>query len=222
MKPAPPVMSSVPMARDHESTKTRNLIFLFRAFAFSWLNRCAFWIHEREPQFLRQRVDRRPRALPGAFGLEPQVADAAAPRRDDAADRAEVRPIRVLLIEPLDHFGRDAHERAQRGGGADAVLPAVPRAAEHERDLLEVVDEELLRLLVRVAGLLPEDTVLGEQLLELLRQRRLRDPAAADAEQLDLVVERRVLAIVERADDVVAGGQRFVAVQLPAREADEV
>ena len=67
-----------------------------------------------------------------------------------------------------------------------------------------------------------EHAVVAEQLLELLRERRLRDAAAADTEQLDLVVERRVLAIVERADDVVAGGERFVAVQLTAGEADEV
>ena len=108
-------------------------------------------------------------------------------------------------------------------GAADAVLAAVPRAAEHERDLLEVVDEELLRLLVHVArSLAGEHAVRREQLLQLLRERRLRDAAAADAEQLDLVVERRVLAIVERADDVVAGRQRFVAIQLPARQADEV
>ena len=129
----------------------------------------------------------------------------------------------MLLIEPADDVRRDADERAQRRGRADAVLAAVPRAAEDERDLLEVVDEELLRLLVRrrpTAG--REHAVVGEQLLELLRQRRLRDAAAADAEQLDLVVERRVLAIVERAHDVVAGRQRLVAIQLPARQADQV
>src|SRR5438128_1147500 len=84
---------------------------------------------------------------------------------------------------------------AQRRGRADAVLSAVPRAAEHERDLLEVVDEEFLRLLVHVARPpVREDPAFGEQPLQLLRQRRLRDAAAADAEQLDLVVERRVLA----------------------------
>ena len=61
-----------------------------------------------------------------------------------------------------------------------------------------------------------------EQLLELLRERRLRDAAAADAEQLDLVVERRVLAVVQRADDVVRRREVFVAIELAAREADEV
>ena len=59
----------------------------------------------------------------------------------------------------------------------------------------------------------------GEQLLQLLRERRLRDAAAADAEQLDLAVERRVLAIVQRADDVVRGGKALVAIQLAARRA---
>ena len=95
--------------------------------------------------------------------------------------------------------------------------------AEHERDLLEVVDEELLRLLVerrRPCG--RPERLRGEQLLQLLRERRLRDAAAADAEQLDLVVERRVLAIVQRADDVVRRGEVLVAVQLTAREADQV
>ena len=62
----------------------------------------------------------------------------------------------------------------------------------------------------------------GKQLLQLLRERRLRDAALADAEQLDLAVQRRVLAIVQRADDVVRRGEAFVAVQLPARQRDEV
>ena len=65
-------------------------------------------------------------------------------------------------------------------------------------------------------------TSRGEQLLQLLSQRRLRDAAAADAEQLDLVVQRRVLAIVERAHDVVRGRERFVAIELAARQADQV
>ena len=62
----------------------------------------------------------------------------------------------------------------------------------------------------------------GEQLLQLLRERRLRDAAAADAEQLDLVVERRILAIVQRAHDVVRGGEVLVAIQLAAGQADQV
>ena len=66
-----------------------------------------------------------------------------------AADGAEVGAVGVLLIEPPDDVGRDADERAQRRRRLDAVLAAVPRAAEHQRDLLEVVDEELLRVFVR-------------------------------------------------------------------------
>ena len=69
----------------------------------------ALRILQREPQLLRQRIDGRAAALPGAFGLEPQVADAAAPRRDHAADGAEVGAIGVLLIEPADR------RRARRG-----------------------------------------------------------------------------------------------------------
>jgi hypothetical protein len=100
---------------------------------------------------------------------------------------------------------------------ADAVLPAVPRAAEDQRDLLEVVDEELLRLLMHVARpAAGEHAVFGEELLQLLRERRLCDAAAPDAEQLDFVVQGRVFAIVERARDVVPCRQRFIAVQLPA------
>src|SRR6478735_5826900 len=107
---------------------------------------------QREPQLFRQRIDGRAGALPGAVGLEPQVADAATPRRDDAADGAEVRAIRVLLVQPPGDVGRHANEGAERRGRSDAVLAAVPRAAEHQGDLLEVVDEELLRVLVRVAA----------------------------------------------------------------------
>src|SRR4051812_48686758 len=116
MKPAPPVISSVPTSLDGGS----------------------FRIHQRQPQFLRQRIDGRAGALPRAFGLEPEIADAAAPRRDDAADGAEIRAVGVLLIEALDHLGSDADKGAQRRRRTDAVLAAVPRAAEDQRDLLEV------------------------------------------------------------------------------------
>src|SRR6185295_15163173 len=93
----------------------------------------ALRVHESEPELFRQRIDRRAAALPRAFGLEPQIADAAAPRSQDAADRAEVRAIGVLLIETPDDIGRDADERPQRRGRPDAVLAAVPRAAEDQR-----------------------------------------------------------------------------------------
>ena len=89
MNPAPPVMSRV----DN----------IWR------LNGRALRIPQREPQLLRQRIDRRAGALPGAFGLEPQIADAAAPRRDHAADGAEIAAVGVLLIEPPDR------RRARRG-----------------------------------------------------------------------------------------------------------
>src|SRR6476646_4711846 len=125
---------------------------------------------QREPQLFRQRIDGRAGALPGAVGLEPKVADAAAPRRDDAADGAEVAALGVLLIEPPNDIGGDADEGTERRRRTDAVLAAVPRAAEDQGDLLEVVDEEFLRLLVHVAGPRPpcEDTAFGEQLLKLL------------------------------------------------------
>ena len=55
---------------------------------------------KREPQLLRERVDGRSGPLPRPLGFEPQVADPPAPGRDDAADRAEVAPVDVLLIQP--------------------------------------------------------------------------------------------------------------------------
>src|SRR5262245_31616190 len=114
---------------------------------FFVLDRGAFRVLKRQAQLLRQRIHRRPAALPGPFRLEPQVTDAAAPRRNHAADRAEVGAIGVLLIEPAHDVGRDLDERPQRRRALDAVLPAVPRGAEHLRDLLQIVDEELPRFL---------------------------------------------------------------------------
>ena len=93
MKPAPPVMRSV-------LGQTRR----------------ALRILQRQPQFLGERLDGRAAALPRAFGLEPQVADAAAPRRDDAADRTEVATVGVFLIQPPNDVRRDADERAERRG----------------------------------------------------------------------------------------------------------
>ncbi len=61
-----------------------------------------------------------------------------------------------------------------------------------------------------------------KQLLQLLRERRLRDPAASDTKQLDFTVERRIFPIVQRADDVVSGGETLVAVELAAGERDQV
>src|SRR5919106_3682265 len=186
-------------------------------------DRRALGILQRQAQFLRKRIDRRAGALPLSFGLEPQIADAAAPRRDDAADGTEVAPVGVLLVQTPDDIGRNANERAKSGRAPDAVLAPVPGAAEHQRNLLEVVDEELLGFLVHVSRPAPaEYALLGEQLLQFLRKRRLCDAATADAEQLDLIVERRVLTIVQCANDIVSGGQRIVAIQLASRQADEV
>ena len=72
-------------------------------------------ILQRQPQLLRQGIDRRSLPLPRAVGFEPQRSDPAAPRRNHAADRAVVGAIGVLLIDALDHVRRDADERAQRG-----------------------------------------------------------------------------------------------------------
>src|SRR5690606_10730318 len=130
-------------------------------------------IFERELQFLGERLDRRAPALPLPFGLEPQVADAAAPGCDDAADGAKVGALGVLLIEATDDVGRHADERAQRGRRTDAVLAPVPRTVEDEGNLLEVVDEEFLGFLVRIGRPAAAEDVSGKQLLQLLRERRL-------------------------------------------------
>src|SRR5712671_6165331 len=126
---------------------------------------------QREPQFLRQRIDGCPGAFPRAVGLEPEVPDTASPRCDHAADGSKVGALGVLLIQPAGDIGRDADERSQRRRRSDAVLAAVPRPAEYEGDLLEVVDEELLGVLVRVGAAPRRERVRRKQLLELLRER---------------------------------------------------
>ena len=63
---------------------------------------------------LASSFDRRSSALPGAVGLEPQVANAPAPWRNHAADGPEVGAFRMLLIEPAHDVGRDTNERPQR------------------------------------------------------------------------------------------------------------
>src|SRR6185503_13254173 len=131
--------------------------------------------------------------------------------------------VRVFLVQAPDDVGGDADKGTQLRRALDAVLAPVPRRAEHLRDLLQVVDEELLGLLAERFPLAPRAERLGrEQLLQFLRKRRLRDAPGADAEQLDLVVQRRILAIVERADDIVRGGKVLVAVELSPRQRDEM
>ena len=61
-----------------------------------------------------------------------------------------------------------------------------------------------------------------EQPFQLLRERRLRHLAPADAEQLDLAVQRRVLSLGQRAHDVMRGGKIVIAIELPSGERDEM
>jgi hypothetical protein len=75
---------------------------------------CTLGVLQRETQFLRELVDRGSRPFPGAIGLEPEVADTAPPGGDDPADRPEITPIGVLLVEPPDDVGRDANEGPER------------------------------------------------------------------------------------------------------------
>ena len=129
--------------------------------------------------------------FPRALGFESQVADSAAPRGNDATNGPEIGAIGVLLIQASDDVGSDTDERAQGRCGLDAVLAAVPGRAKHLGRLLEVVDEEPLALLSeRLALPTRPERVGGKKLLELLSQRRLCDPAAADTKQLDFSVQR--------------------------------
>ena len=80
---------------------------------------CTFRILQRETQFLGQTVDGRSLSFPRAVGFEAQCPDSPAPWRDDATDGAEVRPIRVLLIDPLQDIRRDTNERAEGRRRAD-------------------------------------------------------------------------------------------------------
>src|SRR5690606_40291968 len=119
--------------------------------------------------------------------------------------------------------GGYADEGAPGRSRLDAVLPVVPRGTEHDRDLLEVVQEKSRGVFAEVGAALARPEGFGaEQLLEFLRERRLRDAAAPDAEQLDLAIERRFLALTERANDVVRGGEVVVPIQLASRQRDEV
>src|ERR1051325_491504 len=127
MNPAPPVMRRV--IADGPSDLGPYTVAVRAERAPPVSDRGSFRVLQRQSQFLGERIDGSPGPLPCAVGLEAQVADAASPRRDDAADRAEVGPIHVLLVEPADHVGCDPDERAQRRRGPDAVLAAVPRAA---------------------------------------------------------------------------------------------
>src|SRR5262249_55830312 len=113
MKPAPPVINrginlqvgiyNLQRERNKESRRPLCKLSLVNC---RLSDGRALGILQREPKLLRQRVDGRAAALPRAVGLEPQIADAASPRRDDAADGAEVAAIRVLLIQAPDHVGR--------------------------------------------------------------------------------------------------------------------
>ena len=67
------------------------------------LARRPFRILQGQSHLLRERLDGRAPARPGPVGLEPQVADPAAPRSDDAPDRPEVGAVGVLQLDrPVD------------------------------------------------------------------------------------------------------------------------
>ena len=123
-----------------------------------------------------------------------------------------------------DDVGRHADERAQRRRRPDAVLPAVPGRAEHHRHLLEVVHEEPLRVVEErpptCAG--PPNASLANSFFSSCASGACATRPRPTPSSLISPCERRILALVERAHHVVRRGQRFVAVQLAARQADEV
>jgi hypothetical protein len=122
----------------------------------------------------------------------------------------------MLLVEPSNDVRGHADERPQRGSGTDAVFAAVPGSAEKLRHLFQVVHEEPPGLFAEVIPLAPgAERINREQLLELLRERRLCNPPASDAQQLDLAVQWRILAVIECADDVMGCRQGVIPVELP-------
>ena len=128
----------------------------------------------------------------------------------------------MLLIEAADDVGGDADKRAQRGRRLDRVLAPIPRALEHERNLFEIVHEELPGFLVKVVGSAHARKAVGrEQLLQFLRERGLGDAPTPDAKQLDFVVQRRILTVVQCPDDIVRGREVLVTAAAPG-QTDEV
>src|SRR5215467_2159584 len=160
---------------------------------------------QSEPELFRKRINRRSAPLPRAVCFKTEIPDPATPRRNHASNGAEVCAICVLLIEATHDVRSHANEGAERGGRSDAVLASVPGTAKDERDLLEVVDEELPGLFVYNGRAAPRERTRRKQLLQLLCERRLCHAPAPDTKQLDLVVKGRVFPVVQRADDVVRG-----------------
>ena len=61
---------------------------------------------------------------------------------------------------------------------------AIPRRAEHDRHLLEVVHEELSGVFAKICGFPGSSECVAGKQLELLRERRLRDAPASDPDSL--------------------------------------
>src|SRR6185503_7571353 len=150
---------------------------------------------------------------PHPLRLETFVADELAPGLELPRDRVRVERIAPRLTDRADHVRYHTEKRAQRHRRLDAVLPSRPGAREHARDLAEVVEEEAARRVAELRRLAPPERVeRREDALQLLGQRRRGHAPAADAEQLDLALERRIRVLVHRADDV--GSRREVTVRI--------
>src|SRR5262245_14275889 len=114
MKPAAPVTRRVAISmQNDEREMLEHAAFYILHLALHGSDRRAFRVLKRETKFFGERVDCCASSFPGAVAFEAQIADSPAPRRNDAADGAEIRAICVVLIEPADHVGRYADECAE-------------------------------------------------------------------------------------------------------------
>src|SRR6266404_3660479 len=100
---------------------------------------------------------------PLALGLEAAVADRLAPGGDHLANGVRVSRITAVGFDRGDDVGDDAQERAQRHAGTDAVLAAVPGLVEDALDLLEVVEEEALRVVEEAVAFTAAERLHGRE-----------------------------------------------------------
>ena len=120
----------------------------------------------------------------------------------------ELPEFAMFLVETPDDIRGHTDECPERRSGPDAVFPPVPGWVEDKRDLLEVVDEEPLAFFAELGRLARSaERIAREELLQFLRQRCLRDATLPDTQQFDFVIQRRIVAVIQRADDVVGRGQ---------------
>src|SRR5579862_7409171 len=106
----------------------------------------------------------------------------------------------MRLIQLRNDIRRHSDEGAEGGRRPDAVLPPVPRRAEHAGHLPEIVAVKPLRPFPELVALATTSKGLcGKQLLQFLSKGCLRDAAVAHAEEFDVAMQWRVLPLAQRA-----------------------